>query len=400
RCLYDDGGELIGFEGTTIDITDRKRSEEALEESKEQIENLVKSSLDMIIAVDNKRRITEFNKAAEETFGYSRQEILGKHVNILYSLRAQGRAVYEATVKKGHHIEEVLNRRKNGDVFHSLLSASVLLDSEGNRVGVMGVSRDITEMKKAQEEIRKLNEELEERVRQRTAELQAANEELESFAYSISHDLRAPLRSIDGFSQILVEDYGDKLDDQGKDSLQRVSSSVEKMGQLIDDLLELSRVTRAEIRLEKVDLTAMAEEVAAELQKEDPKRKVHFTIHDGLKARGDSNLLGVVLENLLGNAWKFTSTKDRAKIEFGVREVDGKPAYFVRDNGAGFDMAYVDKLFTPFQRLHSEEEFKGTGIGLASVKRIIGRHGGRVWAEGKEGSGATFFFTIPTQKET
>ncbi|MEE8186208.1 MAG: ATP-binding protein [Nitrososphaerales archaeon] len=243
------------------------------------------------------------------------------------------------------------------------------------------------------------SERLKEMVKERTAELEAANEELESFAYSVSHDLRAPLRSIDGFSQLLMEDYGDQLDDQGKDSLRRMSSSVEKMAQLIDDLLELSRVTRSKITLERVDLTAIARKVAAQLQKTDPKRKVDFMNHEGLITKGDSSLLRLVLENLMGNAWKFTGTKSRPMIEFGVERVNDESAYFVRDNGVGFDMAYVDKLFTPFQRLHTETEFKGTGIGLASVKRIINRHGGRVWGESKEGSGSTFYFTLQHQKE-
>ncbi|MEE9166982.1 MAG: PAS domain S-box protein [Candidatus Neomarinimicrobiota bacterium] len=383
----------------SLDITERKRSEEALKTSKEYTENLVGSSLDMIIAVDNNRRISEFNKAAEETFGYSREEILGKHVNILYADKKQGLVVHKMTVREGRHIQEVHNRRKNGEVFPSLLSSSVLVDSKGKRVGAMGVSRDITGRKQAEEEIRKLNEELEQRVKERTTELEAANEELESFSYSVSHDLRAPLRTIDGFSQILLEDYGDKLDSQGKDYLQRVDKGAKHMAQLTDDLLELSRVTRREMKRQAVDLSALAKEIAAELEKTQPERQVEFIIPKGLVANGDSRLLRVVLENLMGNAWKFTGTKPRAKIEFGVESVNGESAYFVKDNGAGFDRAYADKLFAPFQRLHSETEFEGTGIGLASVKRIIRRHGGQVRAESREGSGATFYFTLQQQKE-
>ncbi len=236
--------------------------------------------------------------------------------------------------------------------------------------------------------------ELEERVRERTAELQAANKELESFSYSVSHDLRAPLRAIDGFSQALFEDYYEKLDVQGKGYIDRIRAACGRMAQLIDDLLSLSRVTRAEIRREEVDLSAMAHSIAEELRRTEPEREVEFAISPGLLARGDARLLHVVLQNLLSNAWKFTRKKAQARIELGVTEDNGRPVYFVRDNGAGFDMAYADKLFGAFQRLHSAREFEGTGIGLATVQRIIHRHGGRVWAEAAVGKGATFYFTL------
>ena len=226
------------------------------------------------------------------------------------------------------------------------------------------------------------------------AELELKNAELESFSYSVSHDLRAPLRSIDGFSQALLEDYAEKVDAKGQDYLKRVRAAAQRMGALIDDLLELSRVGRAELRRERTDLSILARSVAGELEAADPVRRVEFVIQDGLVANADPRLLRIVLQNLLGNAWKFTGKTAKAVIEVGATDSDGRVTYFVRDNGVGFDMAHAQKLFTPFQRLHSEAEFPGTGIGLATVQRIVGRHGGTVRAEGKTDTGATISFTI------
>ncbi len=264
------------------------------------------------------------------------------------------------------------------------------------------------ELNRANEELQKARNNLEVRVEERTAELQqrtlqleaanrnleASNKELESFSYSVSHDLRAPLRTMDGFSLALVEDYGDKLDSQAKGYLQYIRSSSQLMGQLIDDILNLSRITRAEIHLNRVDLSDLAREVVEELKRVQPERKVDFVITPEIKAYGDRGLLKLVFENLLGNAFKFTSKQPVARIEFGFTNCGDEPAYFVRDNGIGFDMTYAHKLFKPFQRLHRPEEFSGTGIGLASVQRIITRLGGRVWAEGEVGKGAIFYFTL------
>jgi two-component system NtrC family sensor kinase len=229
-------------------------------------------------------------------------------------------------------------------------------------------------------------------------ELERKNKELEAFSYSVSHDLRAPLRTIDGFSTALLEDYADKLDGKGQEYLGRVRSAAHRMGELIDDLLELSRVGRADLHRRPVDLSDLVRHVAAEFQSAAPGKRVQVLIPVGIAAEGDARLLRVVLENLLGNAWKFTKNTSAAVIEFGAAQRNGDLTYFVRDNGAGFDMTYIDRLFTPFQRLHSETQFPGTGIGLATVQRIVERHGGRVWAEGAVDIGATFFWTLPTAR--
>jgi light-regulated signal transduction histidine kinase (bacteriophytochrome) len=267
-----------------------------------------------------------------------------------------------------------------------------MMTTDGGFTGYVGTIVDITEQKKN-------NEELENRVSERTAQLQAVNKELEAFSYSVSHDLRAPLRTIDGFSQAIMEDYADKLDTDGKRYLQRVREGSQQMAQLIDDMLTLSRLTRGEIKKEPVDLSALARGIAADLHTHEPERNVDFIIQDGIVVQADKRLIQAVLQNLIGNAWKFSSHHNKALIEFGVIEKPEGPVYFVKDDGAGFDMAYADKLFGAFQRLHDTNEFPGSGIGLATVQRVINRHGGKIWAESAIEKGATFYFTLQSGQE-
>ncbi len=246
------------------------------------------------------------------------------------------------------------------------------------------------ELAKKNAALRHLNDAL----ARQAAELEAANKELEAFSYAVSHDLRAPLRGIDGFSRALEQDCAKELNDQGRGHVMRIRRATARMNELIDDLLQLSRMARAEMRWENVDLSWVAREAASDLQQKDPDRRAGVSIQEGVKARGDYRLLRAAMDNLLSNAWKYTAKKEDATIEFGTNAIDGETVYFVRDNGAGFNMAYDYKLFVPFQRLHSASEFPGTGVGLATVQRIIRRHGGRIWAEGHVGEGATFYFTL------
>jgi len=266
---------------------------------------------------------------------------------------------------------------------------------------VLNILEDFeTEKNKVESANQQMEREIEERKRVEmkiqgvNTELLAANKELEAFSYSVSHDLRAPLRGIDGFSLALLEDYSGKLDEEGKDYLRRIRAATQRMGVLIDDLLNLSRVTRSEMRMGRTDLGAIARSVAAELQRTQPSRRAEFNITGDLFAFADAQLIRIVLENLLGNAWKFTSKHESACIEFGRTRRDGKDVFYVRDDGAGFDLAYASKLFGAFQRLHENREFPGTGVGLATVQRIIHRHGGSIWAESAVEKGATFFFTL------
>ncbi len=395
-AVGDTPGQLKYFITNIVDITERKRAEEALIQSEERYRAVVEQSTEGLYLVDgDTKRILETNPALQNMLGYTAAELRGMALHeIVAHAREDVEANVERTLREGtRFIRERRYRQKDGSVVEVEIAASAI-NYGGTRV-ICAAIRDITERKRAEEEIRRFNEELEDRVRSRTAQLRAANEELKTFGYSVSHDLRAPLRSMAGFSQMLLEDYGDALDETGKDYLRRIRDAGERMGDLIDDLLYLSSVSRRDMRREDVDLSALAREIAEELRRSsEPERRARFVIAEGLSAKGDAGLLRVVMENLLGNAWKFTSKEPEALIEFGAAEHGGGPVYYVRDNGVGFDEAYVAKIFGPFQRLHGEDEFEGTGVGLATVTRIIRRHGGSLRAESEVGRGATFYFTL------
>jgi PAS domain S-box-containing protein len=365
-----------------------------LKESEERYRGLYESSKDGIISVDMDGKLTVCNQAFAEMLDYTKEELYQLTYWDLISEHwheTQAKIVNEQVLTRGYSDEyEIEGIKKDKTIFPVSLRVWLIRDKDGEPTGMWSMVRDITERKQAEQEIMKLNEDLQ----SRAVELESLNKELESFSYSVSHDLRAPLRSISGFSQALLEDYLEKIDADGQDYLQRVRAASIRMGELIDALLGLSRITRSEIHREFTDLSEIAKEFLNELQEEEPERQVEINITPKLVADCDPRLLRAVLQNLISNAWKFTGKKPIAKIEFGALKRDGETAYFVRDNGAGFDKAYSDKLFGAFQRLHSTEDFKGIGIGLATVKRIIHRHGGSVWAEGEVEKGATFYFTL------
>jgi PAS domain S-box-containing protein len=368
-AVRDDAGNFQMSRSVVIDLTELKRAEESLNRFFE-----LSASMLCICGFDGVFR--RLNAAWEKTLGYTAEEL--RKEPFLNFVHPDDRERTVAEFEKILGGQTTLNfenryRASDGTYRWLLWSASPY---RPDRV-VYAAARDVTERKLAEDEIR------------------ALNRELEAFSYSVSHDLRAPLRSIDGFSQALLEDCADRLDEQGRDHLRRVRAATQRMAQLIDDLLTLSRVTRAEVRREIVDLSKVAQEIAGELRRADSERRAEVCIQPELVASGDPRLVRVLLVNLLSNAWKFTSGCERARIEVGRCETsDGGRAFFVRDNGAGFDMAYASKLFAPFQRLHPQSEFPGTGVGLAIVQRIVHRHGGLVWAESAVGQGATFYFTL------
>jgi PAS domain S-box-containing protein len=383
------------FTGFARDITGRKRAETAAA----LLANIVSNSEDSIYSKDHNGVVTSWNLGAERMFGYTADEMIGRPVHIL-SDDPQEEPRILAAISRGqvlrHH--EVQRLRKDGQRIDVGLTITPLRDGDGRIVGYSTIARDITERKRAEQEIRQLNAELEHRVIERTAQLEASNKDLESFSYSVSHDLRAPLRAIDGFSKALLEEVGEKLDETSRDALDRVRAATKQMALLIDEMLKLSSMGLAPMRREKVDLSRIAIEIANQLRKDEPDRNVSFAIAERLLVRADPHLMRLVLENLIRNAWKFTARHPSGFIEVGSLETDGERAFFVRDDGAGFDMAHANLLFKPFQRLHRKTDFEGTGIGLATVYRVIQRHGGRLWAEGAVERGATFYFTLGKER--
>ena len=399
--LYNEDGQLAGTMGVAVNVTERIKAQQELEQSNERLELAIDAGDIGIWEWDLDTGRVDWSENVESIFGLEQGEFEGTLAD--YNKRVfpddiemLGQAISNALEKDMPFFVEHRIFRGDGSLGWIYGQAKVKRDDAGKPLGMIGVVADITDRKTAEEQIRLHQEHLEELVDERTTELRAVNKELEAFSYSVSHDLRAPLRSIDGFSLALLEDYADKLNENGRDYLNRVRNSAQRMSALIDDLLELSRVTRSEIKRETVDLSGLALDVFQELASSEPARKVATRVENGITAVGDARLLKVVLDNLIGNAWKYTGRNDNAKIEFGVVEKDGLVSYFVKDNGAGFDMKYADKLFGAFQRLHKAEEFPGTGIGLATVQRIVHRHGGHVWAEAAPGNGAIFYFSLNT----
>ncbi|HEX9136691.1 MAG TPA: PAS domain S-box protein [Nitrospirota bacterium] len=369
---------------------DKKRYVQELHKTKAMFEGLFEFAPDAILVVDREGRIVQANRQVERMFGYSREELPNAELDTLLPERFREKhREHQRNFMSDPHVRpmgtglELFGRKKEGAEFPVDISLGPLQMTNGDIV-VLAVIRDVTERKNA------------ERILLETkAELERSNKALEQFAYAVAHDLRAPLRSIDGFIRILSEDYSEKLDEGGRDYICRVQHGAVRMIELINALLSVSSFARGPLSRSRVSLSTLAKTAAAELGKNQPDRHVEFVIADDVYAEGDPVLLKMVMDNLIGNAWKFSSKRPVARIEFGVTQSDGKPVYCVKDNGAGFSMEFADRLFAPFQRLHSEDEFPGLGIGLTTAQRIIDHHGGRIWAEAEENKGAMFYFTLP-----
>jgi PAS domain S-box-containing protein len=373
-----------------------------LEASEAMFRGLLESAPDPIVIVNRRGLIVLVNTQTEKVFGHRREDLLGQPIEILIPERFHNKHVsHRVSYSDNPHTRpmgiglDLSARRRDGSEFPVEISLSPM-ETESGRL-VTAIIRDTSEWKRVGEELRKLNRELERRVRERTAQLEAANRELEAFSYSVSHDLRAPLRHLSGFARLLQERAAESLDEKSLRYVQNIDEAAGLMGKLIDDLLAFSRTGRAEMAKTHFNFDQLVKEVLEALQPDTQGRRIVWRIDSLPDAEGDQAMLRLVWSNLISNALKYTRTRDEACIEIGSTENEqGETVYFVRDNGVGFDMQYADKLFGVFQRLHSGEEFEGTGIGLATVQRIIRRHGGSVWAEGEVDSGATFYFSLPS----
>lgn len=378
------------------EIAERRRAEGQREQALRERQRIMDTVADIIYALDAQGRLITFNEQMVRITGRPPAELDG--IDALALFVPEDRAVIREAIRRvltdGSATASGRLTHTDGHSTWHAFTGQVLRSPDGEILGLTGVGRDVQEQRHAEAQILRLNAELEQRVQDRTAELEAANRELEAFSYSASHDLRTPLRAIDGFSRALVEDCGAQLDDTARAYLDRVCAATARMAELIDDLLRLSRVTQHDMERREVNLSELAVRIATRLAEANPQRAVQFDTQPGLYVMGDAHLLEAMLENLLGNAWKFTARSPHPAVTFGRTEQAGGPAWFVRDNGVGFDMRQAARLFRPFERLHSTREFSGTGIGLATVQRIVQRHGGRVWAEAREGVGATIYFTL------
>jgi PAS domain S-box-containing protein len=393
----DDQGTVRGYISLSNDMTEFRAMEQEIAEALEFNQTILESSPIGISTFDSSGQLVFINDAGLKITGGTKELALQQNINFnqLDAWKQAGLlGIARQVLSTGmsDNSQTYVKTAFGKELWMDYRFSRFITGGEPN---LLVMYEDITERKLTEEQIIKLNLDL----TRRAHELTKINKELESFSYSISHDLRAPLRAMNGFSQMLFNDYHDKLDDEGKEYLQIMRSECNRMSDLINGLLNLSRLSRKELKLEDVDLSVMAETIAAELQRSEPERQVEFAITPEIKAYGDKILLQSVLQNLLDNAWKFTSKHDQARIEFGITEQEGQNAYFIHDDGAGFDMRYVNKLFGTFQRIHGVDEFPGNGIGLAIIQRIIHHHGGQVWAESEVEKGATFYFTLNEQPE-
>lgn len=397
--VYDSNGKVYRIAGISEDITARKQAEQDLANSKAELETILNAISDVILYSNTDRRLIHVNPAMETTFGYRNEEILGHNTEVLYADKTdfiqQGQQQFSKTSEVKAASYEMRYRRKDGSTFIGETFGAKVYDTEGSLIGFIGVIRDVTQRKQVEAELLQHRDHLEELVTERTAELSNLNHELEAFSYSVSHDLRAPLRAINGFSALLCQEYREKLDEEALDYLQRIQNASIKMGDLIDDLINISRVSRVDLNKETIDLTTMAEDILQTLQNADLEREVSWEVEKGLTITADRGLIQVMMQNLLGNAWKYTTKTPHAEIRLYRQPTEeAANVLCIEDNGTGFNPQYKDKIFEPFERLHSNKEFEGTGIGLATVHRVIKRHGGQIWAESTPGQGSRFYFRL------